>query len=121
MELKNVIDKILVKDGNSGFDTIYICVSDELFEEKFGFNADTCEKRIIELQKDLDYYIDFQNKIETKFGNEKFMLSAPIAIVQKERDKYNDNWAKIGELELMIMDLNISIIHSKNEINYLNS
>ena len=118
MDLKNVIDKIIIRNSNGGFDTIYISVADD--HELLQFNAETCSKRIVDYQKDLDYYYDFQNKIEQKFSNEKFMTSAPIAIVQKEKDKYNDNWAKIGELELMILDLNISLIYGRNIINCLN-
>ncbi len=117
--LKNCIDKIILSDYNGGFDTIYICLPDD--HELLKFNIDKCTKKLEEYEIELKYYYDFQDKIEAKIGNENFMKGAPKAIVDKEITKYNDNWIIIGDLETKILDLNISMVYSKNINNCLNS
>ncbi len=51
------------------------------------------------LQADLDYYKKFLGSVMAKLNNEKFVSSAPEAVVSLERKKKSDAEAKISSLE----------------------
>jgi valyl-tRNA synthetase len=72
-----------------GNDTFYVITGDRI-------NADEERAR---LQKELDYNIGFRQITLTKLNNEKFVSSAPPALVEKERQKLADAEAKIKQME----------------------
>ena len=59
---------------------------------------DTEEERK-RLQKDLEYYQGFVEKVKKKLSNERFINNAPAPVVDKERQKLADGESKIKSLE----------------------
>ncbi|MFZ5431145.1 MAG: valine--tRNA ligase [Bacteroidota bacterium] len=57
------------------------------------------EEELRKLEQELDYTRGFLNSVMKKLGNEKFVSSAPEAVVEKERIKQADAEAKIKTLE----------------------
>jgi len=57
------------------------------------------------LQVDLDYYKKFLDSVLKKLSNEKFVSSAPEAVVALERKKQSDATAKIASLEEQLSKL----------------
>jgi valyl-tRNA synthetase len=57
------------------------------------------------LQTDLDYYKKFLDSVLKKLSNEKFVGSAPEAVVALERKKQSDATAKIASLEEQLSKL----------------
>jgi valyl-tRNA synthetase len=57
------------------------------------------------LQADLDYYKKFLDSVMKKLSNEKFVSSAPEAVVSLERKKQSDATAKISSLEEQLSKL----------------
>ena len=51
------------------------------------------------LQKDLEYYQGFVEKVKKKLANERFVNNAPAPVVEKERQKLADGESKIKSLE----------------------
>lgn len=72
-----------------GNDTFYIITGDRI-------NADEERAR---LQKELDYNVGFREITLKKLGNEKFVRSAPAAVIEKERQKLSDAENKIRQLQ----------------------
>ncbi len=57
------------------------------------------------LEKDLDYFRKFLDSVMKKLGNEKFVGSAPEAVVALEHKKQSDAEAKIASLEEQLSKL----------------
>jgi len=57
------------------------------------------------LQAELDYTKGFLNSVIKKLSNERFVSSAPVAVVAIERAKQADAEAKIKVLEEQIVSL----------------
>ena len=72
-----------------GNDTFYVLTGDRL---------NTAEERT-RLQKELDYNIGFRDITLKKLNNEKFVSSAPPAVIDRERQKLSDAEGKIKQLE----------------------
>ena len=56
------------------------------------------EEEIAKLEKDLDYQQGFLNSVMKKLGNERFVSSAPPAVVDAENKKRVDAEAKIASI-----------------------
>ena len=65
---------------------------------------DTEEERK-RLQKDLEYYQGFVEKVKKKLANERFVNNAPPPVVDKERKKLADGESKIQSLEEALASL----------------
>jgi valyl-tRNA synthetase len=70
-----------------------------LFSNNITTTTTTTFDELAELQKDLSYYLGFLSAIMMKLNNERFVSSAPPAIVEKEKAKKADAEAKIRLLE----------------------
>ena len=51
------------------------------------------------LQKELDYTLGFLKAVSKKLENEKFVNSAPEAVVSREKKKMEDAMSKVKALE----------------------
>ena len=63
------------------------------------------EEELKKLTAELDYTKGFLNSVMKKLSNEKFVNSAPEAVVNGERKKQADAEAKIAALEAQIAQL----------------
>ena len=63
------------------------------------------EEELKKLQAELDYTKGFLNSVLKKLSNERFVSSAPEAVVAIERAKQSDAEAKIKVLEEQIAGL----------------
>jgi valyl-tRNA synthetase len=79
----------------------FVIKADEFFVP---MKIDT-EKEIIALQKELEYVISFKESVLKKLANEKFMASAPAAVLEKERQKLADSEAKINSITAALESL----------------
>ncbi len=79
------------------------------------------EQQLVELTKELENYYKFQLKIEQKLDNKDFLSKAPKNIIESEIEKYNSNWRKISDLELLLLDTNASLIYEANICDHLNT
>jgi valyl-tRNA synthetase len=68
-------------------------------------NLINVEEERKKLQTDLDYYKKFLDSVLKKLSNEKFVSSAPEAVVALERKKQSDATAKISSLEEQLSKL----------------
>ena len=57
------------------------------------------DAEIERIEKDLEYHRGFLQKVEKKLSNERFVNNAPEKVVEAERKKMSDAWAKIEALE----------------------
>ena len=114
MDPKTIIDTIRIKNIEGNYDIIYVC--GDIPE----FNENKCISDLDKLNKELDYYIKFNEKLDFKLSNEKFINNAPKDIIDKETNKYMDNCYKIIQLEYDKLDLEISLIYKNNIKNSLN-
>ena len=64
------------------------------------------EEELAKLKKDLDYQKGFLATVEKKLSNERFVNSAPEAVVNAERKKQSDALSKIAALEASVAALN---------------
>jgi valyl-tRNA synthetase len=79
-------------------------VKSTTFFVPLGANVDI-EEEIKKLQAELEYTKGFLNSVMKKLGNERFVSSAPEAVVATERAKQADAEAKIKVLEEQIAGL----------------
>lgn len=75
-----------------------LLVGNDTFYVLMGERINTAEERA-RLQKELEYNIGFRDITLKKLDNEKFVSSAPAAVVEKERQKLSDAESKIKQLE----------------------
>lgn len=73
-------------------------ISTEIYYIGLGNNIDIAAERET-LQKELAYLEGFKKSVLAKLSNEKFVNSAPAAIVEKERAKLEDAEQKISALQ----------------------
>ena len=66
---------------------------------------DTVTKQRHSILKDIDYQKGFLESVEKKLSNEKFVYSAPPAVIENERKKKADAEAKIKALEEALNNL----------------
>ena len=64
------------------------------------------EEEIKKLQAELDYTRGFLASVEKKLSNERFVSSAPAAVVEREKQKQADALVKIEALEKQIANFN---------------
>ena len=64
------------------------------------------EAEIAKLGEELTYYEGFLQSVERKLSNERFVQSAPAAVVEKERAKKADAEAKIAAIREQLAALN---------------
>ena len=64
------------------------------------------EAEIAKLGEELTYYEGFLQSVERKLSNERFVQSAPAAVVDKERAKKADAEAKIAAIREQLAALN---------------
>lgn len=60
------------------------------------------EAELAKLNKELDYYTDFLQKVLKKLSNERFVNNAPEAVVAVERNKQHDAESKIATIKASI-------------------
>ena len=75
----------------------FVVKSDEFFiplNEKIDL-----EQERENLQKELDYTLGFLKAVSKKLENEKFVNSAPEAVVSREKKKMEDAMSKVKALE----------------------
>jgi valyl-tRNA synthetase len=101
-KLSNLDDVIFSREkvANS---TSFIIKSTEFFIPMEGRIDSTKEREAI--LKDLDYHRGFMNSVDKKLANEKFVASAPPAVIEMERRKKADAEAKIKALEESLLRL----------------
>ena len=63
------------------------------------------EAELAKLNKDLEYYEDFLQKVLKKLSNERFVNNAPEAVVAVERNKQRDAESKIATIKASIQAL----------------
>ena len=63
------------------------------------------EAEIKKLEESLKYNQGFLKSVESKLSNEKFVMGAPTAVVEKERKKKADAEAKIAVIEQQLAGL----------------
>ena len=56
-------------------------------------------EEIIKIEEELRYTMGFLESVKKKTGNERFMKSAPVQVVELERKKQSDAEEKIKMLE----------------------
>lgn len=56
------------------------------------------EAEMARIQKDLEYYRGFRDKLNAKLSNERFVSKAPAAVIEGERKKLADAESKISSL-----------------------
>ena len=78
--------------------------TDQFFLE-IGDTLDPAQERI-RLQQELDYFKGFIKSVEGKLSNEKFVGSAPEAVVAAERKKLADGQSKVKSIEESLAKLN---------------
>ncbi|MFM1931096.1 MAG: hypothetical protein RL226_399, partial [Bacteroidota bacterium] len=71
----------------------------------FGDNVDTAAERE-KLEKELEYLQGFLTSVEKKLQNEKFVNSAPAAVVDSEKKKQSDALSKIAAIQEKLASLN---------------
>jgi valyl-tRNA synthetase len=64
------------------------------------------ESELARMKEELAYYQGFVSSVEKKLSNERFVSSAPVEVVEKERQKKADGEAKIEQLLRSIDMLN---------------
>lgn len=74
------------------------------FNVPLSSNIDT-EAEIERLQKELDHLRGFKTGIEKKLSNQRFVESAPVAVVERERKKLSDATSKIANIEVTLAAL----------------
>lgn len=74
------------------------------FNVPLSSNIDT-EAEIERLQKELDHLRGFKTGIEKKLSNQRFVESAPAAVVERERKKLSDATSKIANIEVTLAAL----------------
>ncbi len=67
------------------------------------------EEEIAKLEKELQYNIGFYQSVEKKLTNERFVNSAPQAVVEKEKQKLEDAQSKISSIEEQLKNLKSNI------------
>ncbi|MFY9152037.1 MAG: valine--tRNA ligase, partial [Prolixibacteraceae bacterium] len=106
-------NSVLVKMGNLSALTVVteevklaasFLVKSTTFFVPLGGTIDV-EEELKKLQTELDYTKGFLNSVQKKLGNERFVSSAPEAVVAVERAKQADAEAKIKVLEEQIASL----------------
>lgn len=65
------------------------------------------EAELKRLEEELKYSIGFLNSVKKKLSNERFVNSAPEAVVLKEREKQADAESKIASLKIQIEALSV--------------
>jgi valyl-tRNA synthetase len=63
------------------------------------------EAEILKLQEELNYQKGFLEAVDRKLSNERFVLSAPSAVVEKERKKKADAESRIKVIEEQLASL----------------
>ena len=82
----------------------FLVGTDQFFLE-IGDTLDPAQERI-RLQQELDYFKGFIKSVEGKLSNEKFVGSAPEAVVAAERKKLADGQSKVKSIEESLAKLN---------------
>ena len=126
-KVKDIANKELLKlfivPGEKGYDQEYnpillkmgnlseLKVTDHEVDEALSFRVNTTAfyvplggfvniaEEIIKIEEELRYTIGFLESVKKKTGNERFMKSAPIQVVELERKKQSDAEEKIKMLE----------------------
>ncbi|MCK4799415.1 class I tRNA ligase family protein, partial [Candidatus Parcubacteria bacterium] len=95
--LRTGIDKLEIKEnGEKIKDAVYLVVGDiEIYLK--GVIDKEKEKNNLEKEiEDIEKYIE---QIRKKLGNDSFVENAPMEVVEKERNKYQESIAKIEKLK----------------------
>jgi valyl-tRNA synthetase len=95
-KLSGTMELALVKEAPEG--SIALLSGTEEFYLQVPIVLDVEEERA-RMTKELDYYRGFKDSVMKKLSNEKFVSSAPAAVVDSERKKLEDAEARITILE----------------------
>ncbi len=101
--LANISEVVHVESNNEVACSSFLVKTTE-FYVPLGNLIDVEEERK-KIEKDLDYFKKFLDSVMKKLSNEKFVGSAPEAVVALERKKQSDAEAKIASLEEQLSKL----------------
>jgi valyl-tRNA synthetase len=101
--MRTGIDELEIKEkGKKIKDAVYVIVDDI---EIYLTGIIDKEKERGNLEKEIDNLKKYLSQIKNKLKNKKFVANAPDEIVEKEKNKYNDNEEKLKKLKEKLKSL----------------
>ncbi|MCK5084713.1 MAG: valine--tRNA ligase [Candidatus Pacebacteria bacterium] len=102
--LRTGIDKLEIKEGGEKIkNATYLVVGDNIEVYLLGMVDKEKEKKNLEKEiENIEKYID---QVKRKLDNQQFVQNAPVEIIKKEREKYQESMTKLEKLKKKLVSL----------------